>query len=255
MDNSAPNRKIRPEVVRKHFLASLAAPDQLTGILDHLGDISVFAKNRDFQLTYGNRHFYERFGFSEGSDFIGKNDFELYPRPLAEKFRADDVRVFSTASPLRNIVELFLNQQGIPDWFITQKVPLFGKDGGVVGLMGAIRRYLSDEANAAETAVSAAARNMRGDPGKRWLMRDLARQCGLSQRQFDRKFHDSYGITPQNYLMKTRIQAACHALRQPGSEISSVSLELGFYDQSAFTVQFRRNMGITPLKYQVSYRT
>ena len=45
------------------------------------------------------------------------------PRPLAEKFRADDERVFSTASPLRNIVELFLNQQGIPDWFITQKVP------------------------------------------------------------------------------------------------------------------------------------
>ncbi len=121
--------------------------------------------------------------------------------------------------------------------------------------MGAIGRYSSDEAIAAETAVSSAARTMREEPGKRWLMRDLARQCGLSQRQFDRKFHDSYGITPQNYLMKTRIQAACHALRQPGSEISSVALELGFYDQSAFTVQFRRNMGITPLKYQMSYRT
>lgn len=254
MATSIPIKKQQPEAIRKRFLASLSAPDQLTGILDHLGDISIFAKNRDFQLTYGNRHFYGRFGFTEASDFIGKNDFELYPRPLAEKFRVDDERVFSTGAPLLNIVELFLNQQGIPDWFITQKVPLHGKDGGIVGLMGAIRRYQIDDEIGGETAVSAAAHSIRKEPGKRWIMQDLARKIGLSQRQFDRKFRETYGITPQNYLMKTRIQAACHALRQAGSEISKVALELGFYDQSAFTVQFRRNMGITPLKYQRRYR-
>ncbi len=249
------SKSIATETIRKRFLASLSAPDQLTGILDHLGDISIFAKNNDFELTYGNQHFFGRFGFKESSDFIGKSDFELYPRPLAEKFRADDQRVLSTGAPLLNIVELFFNQQGIPDWFITQKVPLHGKDGHIVGLMGAIRRYQIDNESDRKTGVSIAAHRIRKEPGRRWIMQELARDIGLSQRQFDRKFRQIYGITPQNYLIKTRIQAACHALRQPGSKISDVALELGFYDQSAFTVQFRRNMGITPLKYQRKYHS
>ncbi len=59
---------------------------------------------------------------------------------------------------------------------------------------------------------------------------------------------------PQNYLIKTRIQAACDALREPGTQIADVAIDLGFCDQSAFTAQFRRHMGITPLKYQREFR-
>ncbi len=248
-------KKLPPGLIRKRFFSSLKNPSELTGILDHLGDISVFAKNRDFQLTYGNHHFYQRFGYTDESHFVGKTDFDLYPLPLAEKFRADDERFFSTEQPLLDLVELFLNQQGIPDCFITQKLPLFGKNGEVVGLMGAIRRYqIQGMEPTGETPVSKAANAFRRNPGKRWIIEDMAREVGLSQRQFNRRFQGAFGITPQSFLMKTRIQSACHELRQTGSEIADVALKLGFYDQSAFTAQFRRNMGITPLKYQRSYR-
>lgn len=224
-------------------------------MFDYLPGVSIFAKNRDFQLMFGNPHFYRRFGFRDESEVVGKTDFELFPKPLADKFRADDERVLSSATPLLNIVELFLNQQGMPDWFITQKIPLFDVSGVVVGLMGAIQRYdLQRNVAAADEAIAKAANAFRRDPGERWKMEEVARSVGLSQRQFDRKFKDCFGVTPQNYLIKTRIQAACDALREHGSQIADVAIELGFYDQSAFTAQFRRHMGITPLKYQRQFR-
>lgn len=241
--------------LRERFLADLADATQLARMFDHIAGVSFFAKNRDFQLMHGNPHFYRRFGFSDEAEVVGKTDYELFPKPLADKFRADDERVLSTAEPLLNIVELFLNQQGIPDWFITQKLPLFDKRGKVAGLMGAIQRYdLHRNVAAADAAIAKAANAFRREPGERWKMDEVARSVGLSQRQFDRKFRDCFGVTPQNYLIKTRIQAACDALREPAAQIADVAFALGFYDQSAFTAQFRRHMGITPLKYQRQFR-
>ena len=226
-----------PKLIRKRFLSELASPSELTGIFEHLGDISVFAKNRKYQLTYGNQHFFQRFGFTNDSQFVGKTDFQLYPAPLAEKFRTDDEQVFSTGLPLLNIVELFLNQQGIPDWFITQKVPLFGSDGKVIGLMGAIRRYQNQGIDTfGESPLARATNAFKSNLGRRWNMRDVARDVGLSQRQFNRRFRETFGITPQSYLMKTRIQAACNELRKPNSEISEVALRLGFYRSSRWRV-------------------
>jgi AraC-like DNA-binding protein len=54
--------------------------------------------------------------------------------------------------------------------------------------------------------------------------------------------------------MKLRIQAACEALQREGANISDVSRDLGFCDQSALTHHFHRHMGMTPLKYLQQFR-
>ena len=71
-----------------------------------------------------------------GMEVIGREDFELFPPRLAESFRLDDEEVFRTGQPKRNIVELFFNEQGVPDWYITHKIPLRDDCGKVIGLMG-----------------------------------------------------------------------------------------------------------------------
>ena len=241
--------------LKQAFLVDLADPAQFTQMFAHLAGMSFFAKNQHYQLMLGNSHFYRRFGFTEESEVIGKTDFDLFPRPLAETFRRDDEQVMSTGKPVLDIIELFLNQQGMPDWFITQKIPLMNKQGKPCGVMGVIQAYDHHQnIIAADPAIAEAANQLRNDPGKRWRMDDVAASVHLSQRQFDRKFKVCFGVTPQNYLVKTRIQAACEALRRPGALITQVAIDLGFYDQSAFTVQFRRHMGITPLHYQRQYR-
>jgi len=62
------------------------------------------------------------------------------------------------------------------------------------------------------------------------------------------------GSSPQAFIVKLRVQAACEALQHEGSQISEVAGSLGFCDQSAFTQLFQKHVGITPLKYQKRYR-
>jgi PAS domain S-box-containing protein len=50
---------------------------------------SVFLKDADLRLTAANRRYCEGIGRTE-AEVLGKTDFDLYPRALAEKYRADD---------------------------------------------------------------------------------------------------------------------------------------------------------------------
>jgi AraC-like DNA-binding protein len=40
---------------------------------------------------------------------------------------------------------------------------------------------------------------------------------------------------------------------QPDMTVGKIAIDLGFYDQSSFTVQFKKNMGLTPLQYRKQY--
>ena len=127
--------------IRSRFLQSLAADSQFYQLFDHLPGISFFAKNSRFQIVCANRHFVESLGYKEENELIGKEDFDIFPQRLAENFRRDDEEVLKTGQARLNIVELFFNPQGIPDWFITNKMPLRDKAGRIVGTFGISRDY------------------------------------------------------------------------------------------------------------------
>jgi AraC-like DNA-binding protein len=40
---------------------------------------------------------------------------------------------------------------------------------------------------------------------------------------------------------------------QPNLSIGKIAIDLGFYDQSSFTVQFKKAMGLTPLQYRKQF--
>ncbi len=236
--------------VQTEFLRSLASPIQFAQLLDLVEGTAFFAKNSRFQIVLANRAFFQRLGFHTETEILGCDDFELFPKPLAQKFRSDDERILASATPLHDIVELFLHPNGSTDWYITQKIPALDHRGRACGILGVVQRYdprLS--LRPGDPAVARAAQMLRDDPGKPWKLAGLARSVGLSIRHFDRKFKECFGLTPQAYLLKTRIQWASEALREPAAQISEVATRAGFCDQSAFTAQFRRHMGITPLRY------
>ncbi|MDG2122204.1 MAG: AraC family transcriptional regulator [Verrucomicrobiales bacterium] len=224
-------------------------------MFDHLDGVAFFAKNKECEIMAADQSFLRRFGFKSELEILGKNDFELFPESLAESFRADDCEVMASGEAKLGIVELFLNRQGIPDWFVTNKLPLYDRDGEVMGVTGTVQVYeMQRRMGVRYGEIGRVVDYIRTHLGEALVIRDLAASVGLSVRQFDRRFKEVFGIPPKSFIIKTRIQAACLVLQKGQKSLSDVAGDLGFYDQSSFTYHFRQQMGITPLKYKRDYR-
>jgi PAS domain S-box-containing protein len=240
---------------RERFLKQLSPDTAFYRLFDHMPDVSFFAKDRGFRFICASRRFYERFGFSSEVEILGKCDFDIFPPRLAENFRRDDELVMSTGEPKLNIVELFFTQQGIPDWFVTNKLPLRDRKDRVIGVMGTVQSYegrkqLLQPYLQLDRAVTYIREHFRTGV----TVAELAEIVHLSPRQLHRKFVETFGSSPQSFIMKLRIQAACEALQKESSQIGEVAREMGFCDQSSFTQQFQKHVGLTPMRYQRQFR-
>ena len=240
---------------RSSFLASIGEKSPFYRLFDYLPDVAFFVKDSNFRIMGASRLFFERFGFSAESEIIGKDDFELFPARLAETFRKDDQAVLESGEPRLNLVELFFNRQGIPDWFVTNKLPLFDSNGKSIGIMGTTasietRKALLQPFLNLEKAVSFIKNHFR----EKISVEELANHVHMSARQLHRRFCEAFGVGPQSFILKLRIQAACEALQHEGALIGNVAQDLGFCDQSAFTQAFHKHIGLTPRQFQMEFR-
>ena len=85
---------------------------------------------------------------------------------------------------------------------------------------------------------------------ERIAVRGLARMVGMSVRQLERRFQATFKTTPQRYVIKLRILAACELLVATRKPITEIALEVGFYDHSAFSRKFSEVMGQSPRAYR-----
>jgi len=237
--------------MKKSSIFENVGGSEVAKLFDHLPGYSFFAKNFEGEIVSANQRFYERFGFTTEEEIVGKTDFELFPLGLADKFRRDDLEVMKSGDPMLGIVELFFNRQGLPDWYLTNKFPVISRDDEVIGVMGTVRSY-AKQAKLIQSFVKieAAVDFIRVNFRRKISIGELALHAGLSMRQFDRKFKEAFEISPQQFIIKTRILAACDGLAKLGRPISDIALDLGFCDQSSFTLHFRKHMGVTPMQYR-----
>jgi PAS domain S-box-containing protein len=251
-NNSTPQD---PLEARDQFMRRIAPDAAFHRLFDHMPEVSFFAKDSRFCFVAASRRFYERFGFTEERQIIGKNDFDLFPTKLAESFRKDDEEVIRKGQPKLNIMELFFTQQGIPDWFVTNKLPVCDRDGNAIGVMGAVQSYEGrKQVMQPYLQLDRAVNYIREHFRTGVTISELAELVHLSPRQLHRKFVETFGSSPQAFIMKLRIQAACESLQQEGRQISEVAAEIGFCDQSSFTQQFQKHVGLTPMRYQRQFR-
>lgn len=77
---------------------------------------------------------------------------------------------------------------------------------------------------------------------------DLARLTGLSPFYLSRVFRRAVGLPPHAYQVQVRLRQAQQELHL-GRPLVEVALASGFSDQSAFSNQFKRHLGVTPGQY------
>ncbi|MEX0712787.1 MAG: PAS domain S-box protein, partial [Pirellulales bacterium] len=96
--------------------------------------MTVFRKDLEGRFTFGNRLFCEAMGHSL-PELVGKNDFDFFPRELAEKYRRDDQQVMSTGEVLE-AVEEYLRPDGTRIYVQTLKGPVRDSEGRLLGTQG-----------------------------------------------------------------------------------------------------------------------
>jgi len=246
---------VQGDRLRAELLARMNPDGQVFRLFDHLKDVLFFAKDREGHLLAANQALLDHYGYRDEASFVGITDFELLPHSLAVKFRRDDLQVLATGRPLVDLVEIFVNRQGIPGWFLTTKLPIMDRDGTVIGVMGIIQPYSNFRANLPEDLdISRALNHIQEHFTDDLPVTRLAELAGLSVRQFERRFRTHLKTTPQEFIIKMRIFRACELLRESSESLGELALECGFYDQSAFSRLFRKHMGTTPLEYRKKFR-
>jgi AraC family transcriptional regulator len=88
--------------------------------------------------------------------------------------------------------------------------------------------------------------HLAGDPS----IKDLARECRLSESHFARAFRQATGIPRHRWLMRRRIERAKALLLEGDLALSQIALVCGFVDQSHLSRNFVRAEGYGPGKWR-----
>lgn len=84
---------------------------------------------------------------------------------------------------------------------------------------------------------------------------DIANSLGVSESLIYRVFKEQGDMTPSEYLRYVRIHnAEKMLLSEPKMQISEVAVACGFLDPAYFCKIYKRETGITPKKYQNTYK-
>jgi len=83
---------------------------------------------------------------------------------------------------------------------------------------------------------------------------DAARQAGISPFHFLRLFSGALGVTPHQYVLRSRLRRAARQLADDDKPVTDVAYDVGFNDLSNFVRTFHRAAGVSPLKFRQASR-
>ena len=85
-------------------------------------------------------------------------------------------------------------------------------------------------------------------------LEQAARQADISLFHFLRLFAGVLGVTPHQYLVRSRLRHAARLLADQDRSITDVAYDVGFGDLSNFVRTFHRAAGVSPLKFRQASR-
>jgi len=185
---------------------------------------------------------------------LGKTDADIYSLDMAEKYRQDDQQVIQSGQAMTGILELFLNEQGVPAWHSTDKFPLYDHHQRIIGVMGTIS-YIDKHFTELTMCpqLLPAMRYIEQHYHQKFSIERLAQACGISVRTLQRSFQKHLMTSPKQFTIRRRCFEACLLLKAGGSDLSDIAQKTGFYDQSDLSRQFRAVMHMTPMRYRQRY--
>ena len=134
---------------------------------------------------------------------------------------------------------------------------LMAQDLSHMLLLQALRAYLEQSASGdrgwlaalADKQLRLAVHAIHADPARRWTLKDLGAEAGMSRTMFAERFRAVMGETPMQYLARWRMLLACDRLEHADDRLATIAVDLGYESESAFSMAFKRVMGCSPRHY------
>lgn len=237
------------------FCRSQASSLDFVSMFDDIPEVECFVKDVQGRRIKVSEGIWRRLGFASALEMIGKKDHDLFPAYIADQYVRSDQKIVSSRRPLVGELEIWVNEQGVLDWFIVSKYPIFGAHGAVVGIMGTLRSAQASKGPfTPNSALGKVMEYVRENFDRALSLPELAKVARLSERQLRRRFRQELGLGLAEFIIKTRIQIASARLSRGGDPLAKIAMDVGFCDQSAFTRAFRKQLGVAPGQYRRRYR-
>jgi len=106
--------------------------EQMQSILDNATAV-VYLKDLQGKYIFINSQYQDLFHITK-EGIVGKTDYDIFPKEMADAFRANDQKVIKARAPLE-MEEVALHDDG-PHTYISIKFPLFDSNGTLYGVCG-----------------------------------------------------------------------------------------------------------------------
>jgi len=219
----------------------------LENLFDQVPDVAFFVKDAAGRYTSVNASLVARHGLREKSDVLGKRPRDICPGDFGGIPSQQDGTVLRTGRPILDHLELHWYEPHKPGWCLTTKLPLRDATGVIVGLIGISRDVRAPiQTSDIPLKVAEALNHFENNLGDPMSPQELARLAGMPAHSFARFMKRYFGLTPSQYIAKSRITVASQLLRETDKSVAEIALLCGFYDHSAFTRAFGKTTGTTP---------
>ncbi|SNR63725.1 PAS domain S-box protein [Lutibacter flavus] len=145
--------------LKKAIKEATLAKEILRKVLDNI-PIRVFWKDKESRFLGCNKCFYEALSFKSDKEVIGKTDYDLNSKKVADITRNDELEIMNTGIPKLKFRETFIDD-GEQLIFSSNKLPFVNQNNEIIGIIGTsndiTERVKSNEKlkNATDEAIAA----------------------------------------------------------------------------------------------------
>jgi len=242
------------DALRTVELSSTSILHTIFGLFDFMPNVYFYIKGRDRRFLWMNEPLRHLLGANSLEECIGKEDADFFSSDLVFLYHQEDDAVIASRCPLLNQPWIVPERKDRPKWFLSSKIPLLDSDGNVFALAGIMQNLAHNfKVTHPFGEMQMVIDHIFGHYDKRISTETLASLAFLSCRQFERRFRRLFHMSPGEFILKVRIDAAVRLLKESDLSITQIAHECGFYDNSHFTRQFKRKMQISPIQFRKKF--
>lgn len=226
------------------FFKKVKGEVNLLNTLQLLSDSITLVKDKESRYVFGTLLFAKMCKKREPKEILGHKDEDFFPKYLCDQYRNEDKEVMG-GSAIYNKKWLVPERRGVISWCLSSKFPIQGTNNQIIGLCCTLKNFRIAEEQA-DPRLAKVIQYIGSHYDEKLDQETLAKLCHLSVGQFSRNFKKTFKCSPNDYITKTRINAACRDLETSDLSITEIAFRNGFFDCSHFGKHFHAMMGVSP---------